>query len=94
MYMRSHVIYFLQKLKFLKNRAIRAIVGAHFRNSVNLQYYSQLKILQIDDLFEFEVAKFVYSSFNNKTPKSFRKYFGETNDRSSRATRQSADCNN
>ena len=34
---------YLQKLKSLQNRAIRAVVGAHFRNSVS-SYYSQLKI--------------------------------------------------
>ena len=41
-------------------------------------------MLQIDDLFEFEVAKFLYDSLNNNT----------TNDRSSRAMRQSTDCSN
>ena len=35
---------YLQKLKSQQNRAIRADVGAHFRNSVS-SYYSQLKIL-------------------------------------------------
>ena len=84
---------YLQKLKSLQNRAIRAIVGAHFRDSVN-PYYSQLKILQIDDLFKFEVAKFVYGCLHNKTPNSFHKYFSKTNDCSGRATRQSSDCNN
>ena len=74
---------YLQKLKSLLNRAIRTVVGAHFRDSVNT-YYCQLKMLQIDDLFEFEVAKFLYDSLNNNT----------TNDRSSRAMRQSTDCSN
>ena len=63
-----------QKLKSLQNQAIRAIVGARFRDSVN-PYYSQLKIPEIDDLFKFEVAKFVYGSLHNKTPNSFHKYF-------------------
>ena len=84
---------YLQKLKSLQNQAIRAVVGAHFRDSVN-PYSFQLKILQIDDLFKFEVAKFAYGSLNNKTPNSFRNYFCKTNDRSSRATRQLSDCNN
>ena len=44
--------------------------------------------------FKFEVAKFGYDSLNNKTPNSFRKYLYKINDRLSRATRQSADCNN
>ena len=57
---------YLEKLKSLQNRAIRADVAAHFRDSANT-YYSRLKILQIDDLFKFEVTKFVHGSFNNKT---------------------------
>ena len=73
---------YLQKLKSLQNRAIRTIVRAHFRDSVNL-YYFQLKILQSNDLSKFEVAKFVYGFLYNKIPNSFRKYFCKTNDRSS-----------
>ena len=84
---------YLQKLKSLQNRAIRAIVGAHFRDSVD-PYYFQLKILQIDDLFKFEVAKFVNSSSHSKTPNSFHNYFCKINDRSGRTTRQSSNCNN
>ena len=82
---------YLQKLKFLQNRGIRAIVDAHFQDLV-YPYYSQLKILQIDDLFKFEVAKFSYGSLHNKTPNSFYKYFCKTNDHSGRATRQSSNC--
>ena len=93
--MGSHVSFctYLQKLNYLQNRAIRTTVGAHFRDSVN-SYYSQLKILQINDLFKFEVAKFIYGSLHNKTLNSFHKYFCKTNNRSRRATRQSSDCNN
>ena len=84
---------FLQKLKSLQNQAIQVIAGAHFHNLVN-PYYSSLKILQIDDLFKFEGAKFVYGSLHNKIPNSFRKYFCKTNDRSSQAMWQARDSNN
>ena len=84
---------YLQKLKPLQNRAIRAVVGAYFRVSV-VPYYSQLKILQIDCFFKFEVTKFVYGFLNNKPPNSYRQYFCRTNDHSGRAARQSTDCNN
>ena len=62
----SHInyLYTVQRLKFLQNRATRAVVGAHFRDSVNL-YYSQMKILRIGDLFKYEIAKFVYGSINS-----------------------------
>ena len=52
---------YAQKSKSLQNRAIRAVVGAHFRDSVN-PYYLHLEILQVDDLFKVEVDKFVYWS--------------------------------
>ena len=84
---------YLQKLKSLQNRAFRAVVGAHFRDSMN-RYYSELKILQIDDLFKFELAEFAHGSLNHKTLKSFCKHCCKTNDSSSRATKQSTDCNN
>ena len=71
----------MQNLKSLQNQALRAVAGAHFRNSIN-PYYSQLKILQINDFYKFEVAKLVYGSLNNKNPNSYRKYFCKTNDRS------------
>ena len=41
LFMGSHVPYLIKKLKCLQNRAIRAVVGAHFRDSIN-PYYSQL----------------------------------------------------
>ena len=70
-----------QKLKFLQNRGIRAFVSAYFRDSVS-SYYSQLKILQIDDLFKFEVAKFVYGSSATKRQIHFANTFVFTNSES------------
>ena len=66
--MGSRVSYLFTEIKILKNRAIITIVVAHFQDSVN-PYYSQLKMLQIEGLFKFEVAKFVYGSLHNETPK-------------------------
>ena len=55
---------YLQKLKSLQNRAARAVAGAYFLKSVN-PFYSQLKVLQTDNLFKFEVTKFVYGALNS-----------------------------
>ena len=38
-------------------------------------------------MFKSEVAKLAYNSLNNKMSNAFRKYFCNTNDHSSRATR-------
>ena len=88
----THSIY-LQKLKSQQNRAFTAVVGAHFRDSMN-PHCRQTKILQMDDLFKFELAKFAHGFLNHKTLKSFRKHCCKTNDSSNRATKQSTDCNN
>ena len=86
---------YIQNFKSLQNQSIRPVVIAHFRDPVK-PHYLQLKTLQINDLFKFEVAKFVYRTFNNKTPNSFCNYliFTKNSDRSNRAARQTADFNN
>ena len=38
--------------------------------------YIQIKILQIDDLFKYEIAKFVRCYITNKSPNSFYNYLG------------------
>ena len=65
---------YMQKLNALKNRAIKAISGTHFRNAVN-PIYVQQKILQIDDLYKLEVAKMVFCCIHNKAPSFLLNYF-------------------
>ena len=54
-------------------------------------FYSQFKTLQIDDLWKYEIAKFVHSTAYHKNPNSFRNYFLKSAECSKRATRQSTD---
>ena len=91
-YLGSYVSYLFTQIKILTKSSDKSRCWCSFRR-LN-PYHSHLKILHIDDLFKFEVAKFVYVFLNNKTPNSFCKYFCKTNDRSSGGTRQSTDCNN
>ena len=55
------------RLKSLQNRAIRAVARCHYRDQEKL-FYNQFRILQIDDLLKYEIAKFVHCNITNKTP--------------------------
>ena len=81
---------YTKRLKFLQNRAMRAIARCHCRDEVN-PYYIQLKILRIDDLLKYEIAEFFYRYITNKTPNSFCNYFRKTVEYSSRVTKRSSD---
>ena len=91
--MGSHASYLHTKINILTKSSDKSRCWCSFRR-FSKPNCSLSKILQIDDLLKFEVAKLVYGSLHNKTPNLFRKYFCKTNDRLSRATRQSPDCNN
>ena len=84
---------YIKRLKSLQNGAIRAVARYHYRDQVKL-FYDQFRILQIDDLLKYEIAKFVHCNITNKTPNSFRYYFCKTAEYSSRVTRQSSDYSN
>ena len=81
---------YIKRLKSLQNRAIWAVARCHYRVEVKL-FYNQFRILQIDDLLKYEIAKFVHCDITNKTPNSFCNYFCKTAEYSSRVTRQSSD---
>ena len=48
---------YIERLKSLQNRAIRAVARCHYRDEVKL-FYNQFRILQIDHLLKYEIAKF------------------------------------
>ena len=50
---------YIKRLKSLQNRAIRAVARFHYRDQVKL-FYNQLRILQIDDLLKYDIAKFIH----------------------------------
>ena len=84
---------YVKMLKSLQNRTIRAVARCHYRDEVKL-FYNQFKILQIDDLLKYEMAKFVHCNITNKTPNSFRNRFCKTAEYSSRVTRELSDNSN
>ena len=52
---------------------MRAVVGAHYHDSAK----PILANLQIDDLFKFEIAIFVFKRKRNSVPISFSNFFQE-----------------
>ena len=86
---------YLKRLKTLQNRAIKIVALSHYRDNAN-SFYSQFNILLIDDLWKFEIVKFVCSdaaqSIYNRNLRSFKYYiFLKTTEHSNWATRQSTD---
>ena len=49
----------LYRLQILQNKAVRAAVGAHYHDSAK-PILANRQILQIEDLFKFEIAIFVF----------------------------------
>ena len=82
---------YLKRLKTLQNRAIKIVARCRYRNGAN-SFYRQFKILRIDDLWKYEIAKFVHSTIYNKS-KCFAVIFLNPwkAEHSNLATRQSSD---
>ena len=59
---------YLHRLQILQNKAVRDVVGAHYHDSAK-PILVNLQILQIDDLFKFEIASFVFKWNRNSVPK-------------------------
>ena len=83
----------LHRLQILQNKAVRAVVVAHYHDSAK-PILANLPILQIDDLFKFEIAIFVFKWNRNSAPIYFSNFFKKTSDASKRTTRQSCKSSN
>ena len=81
---------YIDKIYRLQNKAVKLIGGGKFREKAT-PYYGKLKILKIQDLYNIEIAKFVYDFFHNNVPCSFSTYFNQTCKLSRRSTRLSSD---
>ena len=81
---------YLKKIKTLQNKAMRIISGCDYLDDA-IPIYKNLKILQIEDLFRYETAKFVFSCISKQAPKPFSNYFLNINDVAYRTTRHSID---
>ena len=76
----------LQRLQIFQNRAIRNMMKAprYFRLD---NYFLNLRILKVKDLYNFEIAKFMHGHYNNLLPICFMTYFQEMGETHSYNTR-------
>ena len=79
---------YLKRLKTLQNRAIKIVARCHYQDGAE-SFYSQFRVLQIDDLWKYKIAKYVHRIIYNRNSKSFRNYFLKSTEHSNRATQQS-----
>ena len=72
----------------MQNRAIRNMMKAprFFRLD---NYYLNLRILKVKNLYDLEIAKFMHSHFNNTLPECFANFFRERSIDHSHFTRSS-----
>ena len=84
---------YLHRLQILQNKVVRAVVGAHYHDSAK-PIFANLQMFQIDDLFKFEIAIFVFKWNRKSVPISFSNFFEKTSDVSKRITRQSSKSSN
>ena len=82
----------LNNLQILQNRAIRNMMKAprYFRLD---NYFLNLRILKVHDLYKFEVAKFLHGHHNNLLPDIFSSFFNESGANHSHNTRSSVNIN-
>ena len=64
----------LRKLEILQNNILRACLFRP-RNYPTTSLYSKLKVLKINDMFQMEIAKFMFKFNNQMLPSFFNSYF-------------------
>ena len=82
-----------QKLQKLQNKALKAICNAPYRSPAK-PFYAQLNISQIEDVYKYEIAKFIFNFNKILAPSPFSNFFQKTNQVSNRSTKLSAEQDN
>ena len=79
---------YLKRLQVLQNKAIRIISGIQPRESITKHYFN-LKILKIEELYNFETAKIMHKVSTNSLPSPLNFYFKKVDNVHNCATRSS-----
>ena len=78
----------LQKVKIIQNKILRIISFKCLKNHVNMsELYKPKNILQTNDTFKLEMAKFMHSHFHQNLPENFANYFCSASNHDNYATR-------
>ena len=77
---------YLKTLQVLQNKAIRIISGIHPRESITKHYFN-LKVLKIEELYNFETAKIMHKASTNSLPSPLNLHFTKVDNVHNCATR-------
>ena len=79
----------LYRLQVLQNRAIRNMMKAprFFRLD---NYFLNLRLLKVENLYDLEIAKFMHAHHNNQLPECFNSFFRESGSNHNHYTRSVA----
>ena len=77
---------FINRILILQKRAVRFIMNLGFRDHTS-KFFSDLRILRINDIYYYQLGVFMYKCFNNLVPENFASYFALTIDIHSHNTR-------
>ena len=79
----------ISDLQVIQNRAVRMVGNFHRRTNVNYMYLN-LRFLNIENIFQLELSKFMYRFNKNMLPKPFSNSFGKISDMHSIRTRSAS----
>ena len=89
----QHIHLTFKNYKKLQNKALKAICNSPYRSPVK-PLYTQLNILQIQDVYKHEIAKFRFTCNKTLTPTPFSNFFQKTTQVSNQNTRLSSEQDN
>jgi len=67
----------LQPLSVLQNNILRRMIFSKYRCRVTL-LYKNLKILKLNDIYQFELAQFMHKFHHGKLSEKYKEYFQDT----------------
>ena len=83
---------YLKKLTSLQNKIVKIIGGGRWQERAT-PYYHKLKILKLQDLFQLELAQFMFKYKSNALPTNLSNLFQSVEKIHSKGTRSITNCN-
>ena len=69
----------VKKLEVLQKKALRIIANAPY-NAHTTPICANLGIMKMQDIYELQLARFIYSLYNNQVPKPLKTFFSLNSD--------------
>ena len=84
----------LHKLQVAQNKIIRNINFKSINDCIKMNtYYSSMSLLKVNDIYQLELAKFMYLYHHNRLPENFNHYFKSAKNHHSYTTRSISNQN-